>query len=47
VGKSVIWYDVLPIVRVQKLMLLSILPSLRTSDIRALQKSGLASLAFS
>ena len=43
-GKSVIWYDVVPIVRVHKLMLLS--SSAIIEDIRALQKSGLASLAF-
>jgi hypothetical protein len=43
-GKSVIWCDVLPIVRVHKLMLLS--SSAIIEDIRALQKSGLASLAF-
>jgi hypothetical protein len=43
-GKSVIWYDVLPIVRVHKLMLLT--SSTIIEDIRVLQKSGLASLAF-
>ena len=43
-GKSVIWYDVLPIVCVHKLMLLS--SSAIIEDICALQKSGLASLAF-
>jgi hypothetical protein len=45
-GKSVIWYDVLLIVRVQvhKLILLS--SSAVIEDIRALQKFGLASLAF-
>jgi hypothetical protein len=43
-GKSVIWYHGLPIVRVHKLMLLS--SSTIIEDIRALQKSGLASLAF-
>jgi len=43
-GKSVIWYDVLPIVRVHKLMLL--FSSAIVEDIRAMQKSGLASLAF-
>ncbi len=45
-GKSVIWYDVLPIVHVQlhKLILLS--SSAVIEDIRALQKLGLASLAF-
>ena len=43
-GKSVIWYDALPIVRIHKLMLLS--SSAIIEDTRALQKSGLASLAF-
>jgi hypothetical protein len=43
-GKSVIWYDVLPMVCVHKLMLIS--SSSIIEDIRALQKSGLASLAF-
>jgi len=43
-GKSIIWYDRLPIVRVHKLMLLY--SSAIIEDIRALQKSGLASLAF-
>jgi hypothetical protein len=43
-GKSVIWYDGLPIVLVHKLTLLS--SSVIIEDIRALQKSGLASLAF-
>jgi hypothetical protein len=43
-GKSVIWYDVLPIVRIHKLMLLS--SSSIIEDIRALQQFGLASLAF-
>jgi hypothetical protein len=43
-GKSVVWYDGLPIVRVYKLMLLS--SSAIIEDIHTLQKSGLASLAF-
>ncbi len=43
-GKSVIWYDYLPMVRVHKLTLLS--SSAMIEDIRGLQKSGLASLAF-
>ena len=43
-GKSVIWYNGLPIIRVHKLMLLS--SSAIIEDIRALQKFGLASLAF-
>jgi hypothetical protein len=43
-GKSVIWYGVSPIVRVHKLMLSS--SSAIIEDIRALQKFGLASLAF-
>jgi hypothetical protein len=43
-GKSVIWYGVLPIVRIHKLILLS--SSAIIEDTRALQKSGLASLAF-
>ena len=43
-GKSVIWYDGLLIIRVHKLMLIS--SSTDIEDIRALQKSGLASLAF-
>jgi hypothetical protein len=43
-GKSVIWYDGLLIVCVHKFMLLS--SSAIVDDIRALQKSGLASLAF-
>ena len=43
-GKSVIWYDNLPIVRVHELMLLA--SSAIIEDIRTLQRSGLASLAF-
>jgi hypothetical protein len=43
-GKSVIWYGVLPIVRVHKLTLS--FSSAIIEDIRALQKFGLASLAF-
>ena len=43
-GKSVIWYDDLPTARVYKLIVLS--SSAIIDDIRALQKSGLASLAF-
>jgi ankyrin repeat protein len=43
-GKSVIWYDNLLIVRVRKLMLFA--SSAVIEDIRILQKSGLASLAF-
>jgi len=43
-GKSVIWYDNLSIVRVRELMLLA--SSAIIDDIRTLQKSGLASLAF-
>ena len=43
-GKSVIWCDNLLMVRIQKLMLLA--SSAIIEDIRALQKSGLASLAF-
>ena len=43
-GKSVIWYDVLPIVRIHMLKPLS--SSAIIEDIRALQKSGLASLSF-
>jgi hypothetical protein len=43
-GKSVIWYDDLPIICVHILMLLS--SSAIIEDIRGLQKSGLASLAF-
>ena len=43
-GKSVIWYDNISLVRVHKLILLA--SSAIIEDIRALQKSGLASLAF-
>ena len=43
-GKSVIWYDVLSTVRFRELMLLA--SSAIIEDIRTLQKSGLASLAF-
>ena len=43
-GKSVIWYDGFAIVNAHRLMLLS--SSSIIEDIRALQKSGLASLAF-
>jgi hypothetical protein len=43
-GKSVIWYDNLSIVRVRELMLLT--SSAIIEDIRTLQKSGLASVAF-
>jgi hypothetical protein len=43
-GKSVIWYDVLPIFRVDELMLLA--SSAIIEDIRTFQRSGLASLAF-
>jgi hypothetical protein len=43
-GKSVISYGVLPIIRVHRLMQLS--SSAIIEDIRTLQKSGLASLAF-
>jgi hypothetical protein len=43
-GKSVIWYDVLSTVRFRELMLLA--SSAIIEDIRASQKSGLASLAF-
>ena len=43
-GKSVIWYDNISIVRIRKLMLLA--SSAIIEDIRALQKIGLASLAF-
>ena len=43
-GKSVIWYDSIPIVRVHRLMLLS--SSTIIEDIRVMQKSGKASLAF-
>jgi hypothetical protein len=43
-GKSVIWYDVLSIVRVHELMLLS--SSAIIEDIHTFQKFGLASLAF-
>jgi hypothetical protein len=43
-GKSVIWYDNLSIARVRKLMLFA--SSAIIEDIRTLQRSGLASLAF-
>ena len=43
-GKSVIWYDNLSVVLVHLLMLLA--SSAIIEDIRSLQKSGLASLAF-
>ena len=43
-GKSVIWYDIFPIVHSRELMLLA--SSAIIEDIRPLQKSGLASLAF-
>jgi hypothetical protein len=43
-GKSVIWYDVVSTVHLRELMLLA--SSAIIEDIRALQKSGLASLAF-
>src|ERR1700679_2581778 len=43
-GKSVIWYDVLSTVRFRKLTLLA--SSAIIEDIRTLQRSGLASLAF-
>jgi hypothetical protein len=43
-GKSVIWYDSLSIVRVCRLILFA--SSATIDDIRTLQKSGLASLAF-
>jgi hypothetical protein len=43
-GKSVIWYDNLPIAGICKLMLLA--SSAIIEDIRTLQKSGLGSLAF-
>jgi hypothetical protein len=43
-GKSVIWYDVLPMFRLDELMLLA--SSAIIEDIRTLQRSGLASLAF-
>ena len=43
-GKSVIWCDILPIVRIRELMLL--VSSAIIEDIRSLRKSGLASLAF-
>ena len=43
-GKSIIWYDNLLIVRVHELMLLA--SSAIIEDIRKLQRSGLASLAF-
>ena len=43
-GKSVIWYDKIPIVRIRELMLLA--SSAIIEDIRTLQESELASLAF-
>ena len=43
-GKSVIWCDILSIVRIRELMLLA--SSAIIENIRSLQKSGLASLAF-
>jgi ankyrin repeat protein len=43
-GKSVIWYDNLSLVRVHELMVLA--SSAIVEDIRTLQRSGLASLAF-
>jgi hypothetical protein len=43
-GKSVIWYDILSVVHVHLLILLA--SSAMVEDIRALQKFGLASLAF-
>ena len=43
-GKSVIWYDNLSIFCIRKLMILA--SSAIIEDIRTLQKSGLASLAF-
>ena len=43
-GKSVIWYDNISLVRVHELMLLT--SSAIIEDFRALQRSGLASLAF-
>ena len=43
-GKSVIWYNNFSIVRIPELILLS--SSAIIEDIRALQKSGVASLAF-
>ena len=43
-GKSVIWWDYISIVRIPELMLFA--SSAIIEDIRALQKSGLASFAF-
>ena len=43
-GKSVIWYDNISVIGIRKLMLLA--SSAIIEDIRALQKIGLASLAF-
>jgi hypothetical protein len=43
-GKSIIWYDCLSIVRVHELIMLA--SSAIIEDIRTLQRSGLASLAF-
>ena len=43
-GKSIVWYDHLWMLRVRKLMLFA--SSATIEDIRTLQKSGLASLAF-
>jgi hypothetical protein len=45
-GKSVIWCDNLSTVRIRELMLRLLASSAIIEDIRALQKSGLASLAF-
>ena len=43
-GKSIIWYDNISIVRLHELMLLA--SSAIIEDIRTLQRSGMASLAF-
>ncbi len=43
-GKSIVWYDNLSMLHVRKLMLFA--SSATIEDIRTLQKSGLASLAF-
>ena len=45
-GKSVIWCDSLSMVRIRELMSVLLASSAIIEDIRALQKSGLASLAF-
>ena len=45
-GKSVIWCDNLSIVRIRELMPVLLASSAIIEDIRVLQKSGLASLAF-